>query len=138
MIRTNSKCESYLLYRTIVAVAWLCLVFIAFATLVPLHLRPAVTHVETWSTVLFERVGAYAVLGGLFSIGYPGRYRFICALIFGSAFVLEALQAFVPDRDARVIDAVEKVIGGAVGIAFASWFLSVMPAPLLKLVSPRA
>jgi hypothetical protein len=132
----SATSELYLLHRIILIGAWVCFFFVAFATLVPLHLRPQVSHVETWSSVLVERVGAYAILGVLFSISYPRRYRFICAVIFGSAVVLEALQVFVPDRDARVMDAVEKLMGGGLGIAIASWLLSAMPRSLKKLLLP--
>lgn len=41
---------------------------------------------------------------------------FVCALVFGSAVILELLQIFVPDRDARVLDVMEKSAGGAAGI----------------------
>ena len=37
-------------------------------------------------------------------------------LVFGSAVILELLQIVTPDRDARIIDAVEKLAGGAAGI----------------------
>jgi VanZ like protein len=126
-----------MLHRLIVATAWACLLFIAFATLVPFHSRPGLTDVETFSSVLVERVGAFGVLGGLFSMSYPRRYGFICGLVFGSAILLEALQIFVPDRDARVMDAIEKLLGGGVGIIGTNWLLSVMPSPILELIRPR-
>ena len=65
--------------------------------------------------VILERVGAFAVIGFLFSVSYT-RTTFVCLLVLGSAVILELLQLVVPDRDARVIDAVEKLIGGGVGI----------------------
>jgi VanZ family protein len=65
--------------------------------------------------VLLEHVGAFAVIGFLFSVTYT-RTTLVCVLVLGSAVILELLQLVVPDRDARVIDAVEKLIGGGVGI----------------------
>jgi VanZ family protein len=44
--------------------------------------------------------------------------------VFGSAIILELLQIFLPDRDARIIDALEKLAGGAAGILAASALLS--------------
>jgi hypothetical protein len=39
-----------------------------------------------------------------------------CLIVFGAAIVLELLQIVIPDRDARVIDAFEKLAGGATGV----------------------
>jgi VanZ family protein len=113
--------------KTKLSAAWTCLALVAYATLVPLHLRPELTDTEPFSIVLFERVAAFAVLGLLFSFGYPRRYRFICMVVFGSAILLEILQIFVPDRDARVLDAIEKVGGGVIGILCAKWILARIP-----------
>jgi VanZ family protein len=125
-----------MLNKVISAAGWTCLVLIAFATLVPLHSRPALTYTEPFSIVLLERVVAFAVLGLLFSISYPRRYSFIFVTVFGSAIVLEALQIFVPDRDARVLDAIEKLVGGGIGISCGYWLLSNMPGRLADLVWP--
>jgi len=121
------------LHKLVLTAAWCCLLFLAFATLAPLHLRPQMTDAETWVSVLIEHVGAFGVLGLLFTVCYPRRYGFICVVVFGSAVLLELLQVFVPDRDARIIDAVEKLVGGAAGIAGASWLLPVL-SPLMSSV----
>jgi VanZ family protein len=65
--------------------------------------------------VILEHVGAFAVIGFLFSVTCT-RTTLVCLLVLGSAVILELLQLVVPDRDARVIDAVEKLIGGGAGI----------------------
>jgi VanZ family protein len=65
--------------------------------------------------IFLEHVCAFAVIGFLFSVTYS-RAIPICVLVLGSAVILELLQLVVPDRDARVVDAVEKLIGGAGGI----------------------
>jgi VanZ family protein len=127
-----------MLNKLMSAAAWACLVFIAFATPVPLHSRPALTGTEPFSIVLLERVVAFAVLGLLFSISHPRRYRFIFVVVFGSAIVLEVLQIFVPDRDARVLDAIEKLVGGGIGISGGCWLLSDMPARVAALVWPSS
>jgi hypothetical protein len=63
-----------------------------------------------------EHVIAFAVLGALFAFAYPKRIIFVCCVVFSSAVVLECLQTLTPDRHGRLIDAFEKVAGGALGI----------------------
>jgi VanZ family protein len=103
-------------YSLVRVAAWTLLVFIVFATLSPAYLRPALTASPSFFVVILERVGAYALLGLLFSIGYPRRYRFVFVVVFGSAIVLEFLQIIIPDRHARLFDTAAKLTGGAVGI----------------------
>lgn len=50
---------------------------------------------------MFERIGAFAVLGSLFLISYPKRPVFVFVIVFGTAIVLELAQIFIPTRDAR-------------------------------------
>jgi len=95
--------------------AWACLLFVASVTLLPAYLRPRLMETEPALIVILEHVGAFAVIGFLFSVTCT-RTTLVCLLVFGSAVILELLQLVVPDRDARVIDAVEKLIGGGVGI----------------------
>ena len=118
--------------KLLTIVAWVCFVFIAFATLSPAHLRPELSETEPFSVVLLERVGAYAVLGALFVLSYPDRYRLVFVIVFGSAITLELMQIFVPGRDARVIDAVEKLLGGSLGIFAAHWFLYALPSRIQR------
>lgn len=116
-----------LLQKLLTVAAWACFVLIAFATLSPAQLRPELSATEPFSVVLLERVGAYAVLGVLFALSYPSRYRLVVSIVFGSAVLFELLQIFVPGRDARVIDAIEKLLGGSLGIVAAYWFSHLLP-----------
>jgi VanZ family protein len=114
--------------KLIAAAAWGCLVFIVYATLSSLEARPELTGAgfyKAFFTVL-ERFAAYAVLGILFYLAYPRNVQFVCLLVFGSAIILELLQIFIPDRDARIIDALEKLAGGAAGIVAARALLSLI------------
>jgi hypothetical protein len=95
--------------------AWGCLLFVTSVTLSPVYLRPRLIETEPALIVILEHVGAFAVIGFLFSVTYT-RTTLVCLLVFGSAVILELLQLVVPDRDARVIDVLEKLIGGGVGI----------------------
>jgi VanZ family protein len=110
--------------RFIAVAAWACLIFIIYATLSSAGARPELTVNEPMLAVFIERFGAYGLLGVLFRFAYPNRSRLVCALVLGSAVILELLQIVIPDRDARVIDAAEKLAGGAVGILAARTFLS--------------
>jgi hypothetical protein len=119
-----------MVHKLISIAAWATLTFIVFATLSPAHLRPELTTTEPALVVAFERAGAFAVLGLLFSSGYPRRYGLVWLIVLGSAILLEGLQILVPDRDARMVDAIEKIAGGGAGIFTAQWLLSFMPAPV--------
>jgi VanZ family protein len=113
------------MFRKLVALAaWACLIFIIYATLSSAGARPELTRTEPALVVFIERFGAYALLGLLFCLAYPGRVALVCLLVFGGAVLLELLQIFIPDRDARIFDAAEKLTGGAVGISAARLFLS--------------
>jgi len=105
--------------KLIAVAAWACLVFIIYATLSSADARPELTRTEPALIVVVERFGAYGLMGFLFCLAYPRRLLFICCLVPGSAILLELLQLIIPDRDARVIDATEKLLGGAAGILVA-------------------
>jgi VanZ family protein len=109
------------------------LAFIAFATLAPLQFRPTLTKTEPELVVVFERVTSYVLLGLLFSTGFPRKQTFVWPIVLGSAIVFELLQAIVPDRDPRIIDAVEKLVGGGIGICAAR----VISLGIYQLVHPR-
>ncbi|MBR1280352.1 VanZ family protein [Bradyrhizobium sp. AUGA SZCCT0283] len=64
----------------------------------------------------FEHVIAFAILGALFGFAYPRRLMLVCGIVFGAAALLEILQTMTPDRHGTLIDVLEKMAGGAVGI----------------------
>jgi len=110
------------MFRTVTATAaWTTLAFIAYVTLSPLNERPEldfklISHPEHYL--------AFAVAGSLFGLAYPRQMSLVCILVLGSAVILELLQLLTPDRHARVIDAMRKIIGGSIGIAFARLAIS--------------
>src|ERR1700704_2668956 len=107
--------------------AWAVLAFIAFASLSPLDLRPQLTKTESALVVMIEHVGAFGVLGILFFVSYPDRPRVVCLVVFGSAIAFEFAEILLPDRHARLVDALEKIVGGGAGI-----LLGVALCPLLS------
>jgi uncharacterized membrane protein HdeD (DUF308 family) len=100
------------MFKKIVTVlAWACLAFIVFATISPLKDRPTLPISGD-----LEHIGAFAVLGGLFCLAYPRHTVLVCVIVLGSAALLEMVQLLTPDRHGRLLDAMEKVAGGAIGI----------------------
>ena len=94
-----------------VSAAAAVLVIIAFATLVPITLRPHTGHVH------LERIGAYFALGALMGISFPHRWPWIMLGVVLIASGLEWLQTFIPTRDGRLADALEKTAGGLLGVS---------------------
>jgi VanZ family protein len=77
----------------------------------PLQDRPTLS-----SSADLEHIGAFAVLGGLFCLADPRHIVLVCLIVLGSAALVEVLQLLTPDRHGRLLDAIEKIVGGAVGI----------------------
>jgi VanZ family protein len=102
--------------------AWLVLGFIVYATLSPLSERPSLFATETSLSVVIERFCAYGLLGFLFGVAYARRLTLVVLMVFGSAIGLELLQLFIADRDARLIDVVEKLAGGIAGTGASQLF----------------
>jgi hypothetical protein len=91
--------------------AWVSLCFIANATLSPLRDRPTLLISSN-----VEHLAAFAVLGVLFCLAYPRRIPTVLIFVIGSAALLEVLQLLTPDRHTRILDAVQKIAGGVLGV----------------------
>src|SRR5215218_2520855 len=107
--------------RLVTAAAWIAVIAIAYATLThvsfvyaiyfkvsPFLMRPAM---QTYAH--FEHVIAFAFLGALFGFAYPRRLVIVCSIVFGAPALLEILQTMTPDRHGTLVDAFEKMAGGA-------------------------
>lgn len=97
--------------RLALALAWALLLLIVFWTLGPVSDRPHMGGAQ------LERFGAYFVVGVLLSVGYdrPAAVGFFLAVF---AVGLELGQNLVPGRDARLVDALAKVLGGILAAGF--------------------
>ena len=95
--------------------AWPLLAAVVFVTLAPIGLRPV-----TGAPANFERFAAYAVLSGVFCLGYPKHRISVLLSLVALAGALEALRHFVPTRHGRIADAAVKVLGAATGV-FVTW-----------------
>lgn len=104
--------------------AWMAIALIGYATLTHVgfvyaiydRLAPFLLWPEVRMYTHFEHVIAFAIFGAIFSLAYPRHVLVVCAVVFGSAVVLELLQTLTPDRHGTLIDALEKLAGGAIGI----------------------
>jgi VanZ family protein len=101
-----------MLQKFITIAAWALLAFITYATLSPIQARPT-----SPVPASVEHFAAFAALGILFCLAYPKHTALACALVFGSAALLEIAQLLTPDRHARLADALLKLAAGASGIA---------------------
>lgn len=101
-----------MLQKLFVFLAWISLAYIAFVTLSPIALRPIAIH----NHPAYERFAAYAILGILFVLAYPGRSWTKLCVVVGAAIALEALQHFASGRHGRPADLLEKASGGSFGV----------------------
>jgi hypothetical protein len=117
--------------KFVLCAAWACLGAFAYATLTQVEFAYSIYHRLAphllWPGMrmfsLFEHVVAFAVFGALFSLAYPRRVALVCIVVFVAAVGLEYLQTLTPDRHGTLLDASEKVAGGAFGILAARAFL---------------
>lgn len=109
------------------AAAWIAVITIAYATLthvgfvyaIYFKLAPYLMRPTMQTYAHFEHVIAFAFLGALFDFAYPRRPLLVCVIVFGAAALLEIVQTITPDRHGTLIDALEKMAGGAAGIILA-------------------
>lgn len=115
------------IFRLITAAAWVSIIAIAYATLAHVgfvysiyyKLSPILMRPEMRTYAHLEHIIAFAVVGALFSFAYPRRTILVCCIVFGGAALLEILQTLTPDRHGTLVDALEKMAGGAAGIFLA-------------------
>ena len=103
--------------------AWVAILAIAYATLtrvgfvyaIYFKLAPLLRGPAMHTFAHYEHVIAFALVGALFAFAYPKRLLLICGIVLGGAALLEIAQTLTPDRHGTLIDAVEKIAGGAAG-----------------------
>jgi VanZ family protein len=118
--------------KLVVVTAWSTLIFIAYATLSPIGLRPHLGNVGV------ERFGAFAAFGLLFGLAYPRHFWLVLAMVLGSAGLLELLQRITPDRHGMLPDAEVKLIGGMAGVALSFALNHVRRRRLLLVVDSQS
>jgi VanZ family protein len=108
----------------ILIAAWASIAILAFVTLthvgfmysIYFKLTPFLMHAKMRTVGHFEHIIVFAFFGALFAFAYPKRVFFVCFVVFIGAATLEYLQTLTPDRHGTLIDACEKMAGGALGI----------------------
>jgi VanZ family protein len=123
-----------MLQRFAVIAAWVSVAMLTYVTLthvgfvysIYFKLLPFV-NVDMRTYAHFEHVIAFAIFGMLFTFAYPKRVVFVCCIVLISATALEYLQTLTPDRHGTLIDALEKIAGGAFGILVARAVLYFRP-----------
>lgn len=118
------------------AAAWIAIVAISYATLthvgfayaIYFKLAPFLMWPAMRTYAHFEHVIAFAFVGALFGLAYPKRPILAFGVIIGAAGLLEILQTITPDRHGTLIDALEKMAGGAAGIIMARAARGLWPA----------
>ncbi|MCK1518510.1 VanZ family protein [Bradyrhizobium sp. 190] len=127
--------------QLITIAAWVAITAIAYATLthvgfvysIYFKLAPILMGPEMRTYAHFEHVLAFAVLGALFAYAYPQKLLLVCCVVLGGAVLLELAQTMTTDRHGTMVDALEKMAGGAAGILFARithrlWFAKDKPS----------
>ena len=119
--------------KPFIIMAWVLICFIAYGTLAHVgfvyaiyyKLAPILLRPEMKTYARYEHIIAFAVLGAVFCFAYPRHLAIVCAIVFGSAVLLELLQTLTPDRHGTLMDAIEKIAGGACGVIFAKSALAI-------------
>jgi hypothetical protein len=99
--------------KFIIVAAWTVFAGIAFVTLSSTGLRPRIADLNV------ERFGAFAVLGLFLGMAYPGCRALFAVTIVVAAVLFEALQLFIPARDAEYPEMLVKAAGGLAGMGAA-------------------
>jgi len=97
--------------RYLPIIAWLLLLFVALATVVPIGLRPMTTFPPN-----VERFFAFGLVGFAFALAYPRHLVAIVLLMVVVAVGLELLQLVVSSRHGRWQDVVVKLGGAGLGV----------------------
>jgi VanZ family protein len=105
MKRTRQLCRT---------AGFLLALYIVFATLGPLSVRPATGYPQA------ERFAAYFVLGALWAVGYPRHRARVATIVVAMSIALELGQFAVPGRDPGIPDILAKALGGISAIVAVS------------------
>ncbi len=87
------------------------IIYRLYDTLSPIVPRPTRKSLQHLAQVV-----AFAIVGSLLTCSYPRHIALVTGAVIGGAATLEFLQAFTPDRHAKIIDALWKMAGSGLGI----------------------
>src|ERR1700761_9541048 len=115
-ISNFSRLAQAIAWMTIATIAYLTLAHVGLVYSIYFKLSPWLLNIGMKQFAAIEHVVAFALLGAIFCCAYPKRVLMICFIVFGSAIALEVMQTMTPDRHGTLIDALQKISGGAFGI----------------------
>jgi hypothetical protein len=111
-------------------IAYLTLAHVGIVCSIYYRLTPWLLHVGIGKYVAIEHFAAFALFGALCCLACPKRILLVCAMVFGSAIGLELLQNLTPDRHGTLLDAAEKIAGGACGILVSKAMAGIWQRPI--------
>ena len=114
--RMSQKIIALAAWTFVVILTYVTLTHVGFVYSIYFKLAPFLMRVDMRTYAHFEHIIAFAIFGAIFAFAYPKRIYFVCSVVFLSAILLEYLQTWTPDRHGTMIDALEKIVGGALGI----------------------
>jgi hypothetical protein len=100
-----------IILTTIRAGAWIVVIGLIMASIVPAPLRPG-----TGASHNLEHFGSFLLAGIIWRLAYSGRLLLWLATMVIFAGGVELLQILVPGRHARFSDFLVDVVGGCAGI----------------------
>ena len=106
--------------------AWAAIAVIAYLSLTRVGVVYSIYYkLSPFLNAHFVHFTAFALVGVIFCIAYQRRIFFVCCVVFGTAIALELLQTLTPDRHGTLVDALDKLAGGAGGILIAGAGLTI-------------
>ena len=106
--------------------AWLVLIGLVLATIVPIELRP-----QSGLSPQAERFLGFALAGGLVALAYPRRPLLALSLVVALAIGLELAQFATATRHPGLPDLLAKALGGAAGL-IGGWGLNLVTSALTR------
>jgi hypothetical protein len=110
-----------MLAKTARVTGWVLIAAAIFLTIGPREFRPA-TGVEHD----LEHFLAFALVGLVFGLGYPGRLSVMAPLAFAIAAVLETAQVWIAHRHAYFSDFVINALAACIGLVIAAGITEVV------------
>lgn len=106
------------------ASAWIAIIAIAYATLTRVGFVYSVYYklapflmgpdIGTYAHSVYD--AAFAIVGALFAFAYPRCLLVVSCIVIGGAALFEIARTLTPDRHGTLLDALDKIAGGAAGI----------------------
>ena len=120
------RCKMRHFVRLAQFTAWAAIAVIAYLSLTRVGVVYSIYYkLSPFLNAHFVHFTAFALVGVIFCIAYQRRIFFVCGVVFGTAIALELLQTLTPDRHGTLVDALDKLAGGAGGILIAGAGLTI-------------